>query len=901
MKIILFWVLLFSSIVSYADVSKKEYKIGILSFESKEKTLEQYQETASYLSQNIPNSKFVIIPLFYDELNRALETKNVDFVFTNSGDFVMLSKKFKLLKVASIVKKEQENFTSHFGGVMVVLNSRDDINSLEDIKNKKIAAVSKASLGAYQSQAKELYDNKITLSDKQITYTGLPQEIALGLLFEEKVDVAFLRTGLLEELSSSNKLDISKLKVINQQKSNYPFMLSTKLYPEWPLAALAHIDYYLIKQISLSLMSMDHNSEAAVKGKYFGWTIPLEYNIVEDLLLDLKLPPYDKLFEFTPIDIIKKYSEFVFVFLHIIVLVIAYLIFITIKLFKTKKELEINQNKLKLSASVYLNSQNGVIITNKEGIIEDTNRAFTEITGFTRDEIIGKNASMLKSGVHNKFFYKQLWNSIRKKGYFKGEIFNSKKNGQLFPCILGISSIKDKLGNIEHLVGIFTDITQQKKYENELKFLVYHDTLTKLPNRSFLMLRLEQVVAQSKRKNLKFALLTLDLDNFKDINDSYGHNIGDEILIHISKILRNRLRQEDTVFRLGGDEFGILIEQIDNIDDVTVIVRDIMKLINNVYKTKASIELIINSSVGVAIYPNHGKNAKDIFQNSDAALNLAKQKGKKTFAFYSDELTIAALNRVEVEAKLRKAIIKNEFRLYYQPQFCIKTDQLIGCEALIRWEQQDGKIASPIEFISIAEQTGLISKIGEWVIHEASRQTKIWINKGVLPSSFKMSINISAKQFHYQDINSLIETILNLHMLDARYIKIEITESVLVDKEQETILILEKLKKLGIDIALDDFGTGYSSLSYLKKFPIDTLKIDKSFVDELPYNKSDIEIANTIISLGHNFGFEVLAEGVETKDQLEFLKSSGCDSFQGYFKNRPLSAFDFEKEILKNN
>jgi diguanylate cyclase (GGDEF)-like protein/PAS domain S-box-containing protein len=900
-KKFLFILSLLFTVSLYSIEVKKDYKIGVLSFNNKAQTHNLWDATAKYLSNKVPNSNFSIIPMFYDEIDNAIANKQVDFVLTNSGHYVVHQKNSNLFRLVTIVQNEQDNFVSEFGGVIITLASRSDINNIGDLKNKKIAAVGKNSLGAYQAQVKELIDADVSYKEKNFVFTGLPQEKALSLLFDDKVDVAFVRTGILEELSRNNKLDMSKLKVINQiTNTKYPFLLSTKLYPEWPFSSMPHIDTITIKEVSSALMSMQPSDDAALKGGYYGWSTPQEYKVVRDLLYSLNLPPYEKKMDFTLNDISVKYSDYILILMAVGFVFTFYLIFITIRLYKTKQQLEINQNKLKLAASVYTNSQNGVMITDENGIVEEVNDSFCQITGYTKDEMIGQNASILKSGRHDDDFYKAMWIDINKKGYHKCEIYNAKKTGEIFPCILGISTLKDNKGKTKHLIGIFTDITQQKKYENELKFLVYHDSLTKLPNREFLMRRLEQVVAQSARKNLKFALLTLDLDHFKDINDSYGHLIGDEVLLEVSKKLTQRLRQEDSVFRLGGDEFSILLEHVENYEDVSIVARDIIKLVNTGYKTKSGIELRINASIGIAVYPNHGFDAKQIFQNSDASLYLAKEQGRGVFAYYSDELTIAALKRVEIETKLRNALLKNELKLYYQPQYCMKTNKIIGLEALIRWQKSDGTIVPPLEFIPIAEQTGLISIVGEWVINEACRQLKKWIDDKVIVGEFTMAVNLSVKQFHHSDINKMIKTILSFHNVDPKYLEIEITESALVDKEEETIGILENLRAQGVRVALDDFGTGYSSLSYLKKFPLDMIKIDKSFVNDIPHEKSDKEIAITIINIGHTFGFRVLAEGVENEEQLEFLKSQGCDVFQGYLRSKPLPAYDIELLLINN-
>ncbi|MCX6052465.1 MAG: EAL domain-containing protein [Campylobacterales bacterium] len=453
----------------------------------------------------------------------------------------------------------------------------------------------------------------------------------------------------------------------------------------------------------------------------------------------------------------------------------------------------------------------------------------------------------------------------------------------------------DNENNPIKAVGIFQDLTEQTLYEKRLETLANYDSLTGLANRALLMSHLQNSIEKAKRNKTQIALLMFDLDRFKDINDSYGHKSGDELLCHIAKRFSSRLRDGDLVSRIGGDEFAIVVEHLSHAEDAGRLASEMIETLLLEYKLSAGALIHIGVSVGIALYPEHGKNASDLLQHSDAALYKSKADGRGTYSYYTDELTNLARSRIECEHNLRLAIENNEFEVYYQPQVHIASGRILGAEALVRWNHPEKGLVPPDEFIPIAEELGLINQIGEFVLNETCRQGKIWLDCG---HRLILAVNVSAHQIRYQNIPEMVEKALKKSGYHATHLELELTESALMQRQEEVIEMLHILRAKGIRLAIDDFGTGYSSLSYLKRFPIDILKIDKSFVDDIPYDADDVAIVTAIIAMGHALGFQILAEGVEREDQLNFLEVKGCTIYQGYFKSKPLPAAEFEKLLL---
>ena len=549
------------------------------------------------------------------------------------------------------------------------------------------------------------------------------------------------------------------------------------------------------------------------------------------------------------------------------------------------------EERLRLAAAVFDNSHEGVMVTDADQRILLVNRAFCELKGYEEHELLGQTPAMLQSGRHDQEFYAAMWESLASTGRWQGEAWNRHRNGALSPVLVNISAIYDSTGRITHYVGVYTDISAQKSTEARLEFMAHHDSLTQLPNRLLIHSRLEHGIEVSRRENRRLALLMLDLDQFKDVNDSFGHLAGDELLQQVSKRLTGRLRGIDTVARLGGDEFAILLDNPAHQNDALRIANGIIGFLSEPWHLSNGVEVRIGVSVGISLFPEHGQNADTLLQQADAALYRAKAEGRGCARFFSDDMTQAARTRLEIESKLRRALKQNELRIYYQPQMDMASGRIIGAEALLRWHDPERGIIPPGVFIPVAEETGLISEIGAWVLAETCRQGQQWIERGLPPLT--LSVNLSPHQFRFSDIGSTVRQALADSGFPAQRLELELTESALMAREGEAAAILDRLRELGVRLAIDDFGTGYSSLAYLKHFPIDVLKIDKRFIDDIPHKEDDKAITAAIIAMAHTLAYEVTAEGVETPEQLAFLRAQGCDRYQGYLVSPAVPAEEF--------
>lgn len=453
----------------------------------------------------------------------------------------------------------------------------------------------------------------------------------------------------------------------------------------------------------------------------------------------------------------------------------------------------------------------------------------------------------------------------------------------------------DREGNLLAGLGSVQLITERKLYEERLETLANYDPLTGLANRMLLLSHLQNSLTQAKRDKTQIALLMFDLDRFKDINDSYGHSAGDELLRAVAERFTSRLREGDLISRLGGDEFAIVLENLAHPEDAGRLAEEMIRVLGSEYKLISGASIHVGASAGIVLFPDHGDAASTLLQHADAALYKAKSEGRGTYHYYTDELTDSARKRIECEMRLRRAVANGEFEVYYQPQVHIQTGRIVGAEALIRWNDPERGIISPVLFIPIAEETGLIGDIGEWVLNETCRQGKIWLDGG---HRLTLAVNLSAHQVRHQNIPLMVEHALKKSGYPADRLELELTESALMQREEETVAMLHTLRAMGIRLAIDDFGTGYSSLSYLKRFPIDVLKIDKSFVDDIPYERDDMAIVTAIIAMGQALGFQILAEGTERIEQIEFLREKGCTMYQGFFKSPPVPAAEFEKLLV---
>jgi diguanylate cyclase (GGDEF)-like protein/PAS domain S-box-containing protein len=551
-----------------------------------------------------------------------------------------------------------------------------------------------------------------------------------------------------------------------------------------------------------------------------------------------------------------------------------------------------DDDRLRQAAAVFENTREGVMITDESQRILMVNRAFCELTGYSEREALGRTPALLKSGRHDREFYAEIWRSVRATGHWQGEIWNRRKSGETYPELLSISAVGSVEGGDARYVGVFADISRLKASEAKLEHLAHHDALTGLPNRLLMMHNLRRAIEKSRRSQRVVALLMLDLDRFKDVNDTFGHLAGDELLQQVALRLTERLRGADMLTRLGGDEFTVLLEDLARPGDAARVARDIVELLGEPFHLEGGIDVRIGASIGISLFPDHAETAEMLLQQADTALYRAKDDGRGCFKYYSDDQTYAARERVELERRLRRALEQGELRVFYQPLVDIASDRVVGAEALLRWQDPELGLVAPARFIPVAEETGLIVPIGQWVLAEVCRQGRAWIDAGLPPLT--LAVNLSPLQFRHGDMGGIVAAALAAQRFPPERLELELTESALMEREDDAVDTLIRLRAQGVRLAIDDFGTGYSSLAHLKRFPIDVLKIDRSFVEDIPDGQGDSEIAATIIAMGHTLGFKVLAEGVETDEQLAFLRERGCDLYQGYLRSAAVPAEEFE-------
>ena len=542
-----------------------------------------------------------------------------------------------------------------------------------------------------------------------------------------------------------------------------------------------------------------------------------------------------------------------------------------------------------LAARVFEQSGEGLMITDAKSNIVKVNPAFTAITGFSAAEALGRSPKMLSSGRHDRLFYQAMWAEMENTGRWQGEIWNRRKDDVDYPQWMSISRVVDAAGQPTHYIASFSDITQRKQADEDIQRMAHFDLLTGLPNRVLLGDRASQALRVAHRNNEPLALMFIDLDHFKDVNDSLGHAVGDRLLVSLAARFINVLRDQDTLSRIGGDEFVLLLPGTDA-SAAAQVARKLLQLSQLPYQIGQH-ELTITPSIGIAIYPLDGSDFDALSKCADGAMYRAKQDGRNAFCFHTADIQVHSARVPLLENALRRALERGQLQLHYQPQRSLQSDRIVGAEALLRWKHPDLGWVPPAEFIPIAERSGLIGPIGEWVLRKAVSQMTDWISAGMEP--LVMAVNLSAVQFRQRELPELVHGILQQAGLPARYLELELTESVASHNPLEAVEVMNKLHGYGVRMSIDDFGTGYSSLSYLKRFKIDKLKIDQSFVQGVTSDTDDQAIVTAIISMAHSLGLKTIAEGVETLQQMQYLRDRGCDEMQGYWYSRPLPAEEF--------
>ncbi len=556
------------------------------------------------------------------------------------------------------------------------------------------------------------------------------------------------------------------------------------------------------------------------------------------------------------------------------------------------------ERRLELASRVFDTMNQAVVVTDASNKIVSLNPAATEITGYTLTEVRGKNPSVFASGRHGSVFYAEMWDSLKRTGFWEGEVWDRRKNGEVYPKWLTINAIYNTNNELDQYVSVFSDITERKKTEELIWKQANFDALTGLANRIQFQDHLVNELERHHREGSRLAVVYLDLDGFKDVNDSLGHAAGDTLLVDVASRLGQRVRKSDMVARLGGDEFVVLVTDFEEPELVGSLAEDVLEALQEPVKIKET-EVHIGASIGISIYPDDGVSSEELIKNADIAMYQAKDSGKNNFQFFLPEMNAKAQHRLSLIRDLHRAVENGDFELYYQPKVRLPDQRIIGMEALIRWPLEEGVMVSPVDFIPCAEETGLIIPIGNWVLEEACRQTREWNRK--FGARLQVAVNLSSRQFRSEGFLDDVMNTVNATGMSGDLLELEITESILMEDVEEAIRVMHGIREKGISIAIDDFGTGYSSLNYLKRFPITTLKIDKSFVGDLVEESDDAAIVGSTIILARSLKLDVVAEGVETSEQLEFLTAQQCHSAQGYYISKPMPADEFEQYLNTNS
>lgn len=874
--------------------SKPTLVIGKLAFESQQQIQQKWQPLINEINSRLDYFQVELRPLDYDALMTAVSRREIDFVFTNSGSYIEISHAHGLSSpLVSLINAENGNAIRGFGGVIAVKNERTDLLDIQDLANLTIAVPNKSSLGGYMMQLYELMQFGIRESSVKFIETDMPHSRSIQAMLNGKADAAFVRTGVIETMLAQQQIQPGQLRIIHEQVLHgFPYALSTRLYPEWPIAAMPHVMNEHAGQLAGVLLALSYDTDVMRHAGIFGFSIPSDYEPVRELMRALKLPPYNIKTHISWYDIWHSHRTEVLALVALITLILLLtiiLLWLNKRLRQSLINIKSNKEDLRLAA-VAFETQEAILITDADEKIIRVNHAFTEITGYLPEEVIGKTPRVLKSDMQDKAFFEAMWDSILHQGGWSGEIWNRRKNGEIYPEHQVITTIRNKSGKITHFLSTFSDITLRKLNEEKIHQLAFYDPLTGLANRRLLEDHIELALSSNKRYYYHCALLFIDLDHFKNLNDTLGHKLGDELLKQVAIRLKSCVREGDTVARPGGDEFiillhGLSIEKNEAIMQARLIGEKILTLFRQPFELSES-QYVLTASIGINLFFDQHETAEELMKRSDLAMYQAKASGRNALRFFDPSMQETAAKRSELEADLRMAIEKREFLLFYQPK--VNHDgEIQGYEALIRWHHPLKGMISPMDFIPVAEETGLILQIGDWVL-EAACETLAYWQKQAEFRHLTLAVNISERQFRQEQFVERLDYWISRYKIDSTKLELELTESLLMENIEDCIVKMHLIRDKGVHFALDDFGTGYSSLSYLKNLPLSCLKVDQSFVRDMLIDPNDAAIVQTIIGLAKTLDLKVIAEGVETSEQSQALTKLGCELLQGYYYGRPL-------------
>jgi diguanylate cyclase (GGDEF)-like protein/PAS domain S-box-containing protein len=868
-----------------AAYGNEPLRIGVLAFRGPQKVLAEWQAHADYLGKALAPRRFVIVPLTLDEFGPVIAARKIDLVITNTGHYVELEAGGRISRIATMRIAGPNGPVDRFGGTAITRADNDAVRSYADLRGKRVAVPDTKGFGGWQVHLREARAAGLDLTrDLGSIVEVQAQDKVIEQVLAKKADAGFVRSDLIESMAAAGKLDLASLRIVGARTTpNFPYRHSTQLYPHWPFARLDHVSEELAKDLLIALLSLPPDHPAAKAASIYGWTLPQNYQSVHELFLEFRLGPYADL----PVnlgDIMGRYGKSIIGFGGAL---IAILLAALWTVGASNQALRRSKERLQLAAGVFDHAQEGILITDTQGNIIDANDTFLTLTGYTREEVLGRNPRFLATGDQTPEFYRAMWHELTGEGVWRGELINRRKDGTRYVQQTSISAVKDEHGRVRRYIGLSNDITELKESQERLKQMAYFDALTGLPNRRMLSDRLAQAIAQAQRNDNLLAIAYLDLDGFKPVNDTWGHAAGDILLVEAAHRLLASVRAGDSVSRLGGDEFVVLLGNIAHIEECEIALERIRVSLSRPFVLEQG-EANLSASIGVTLYPIDGADPDTLIRHADQAMYLAKESGRNRYALFDPEHDRLSEARRESQKAILDAINNDQLRLHYQPKANMRTGEVYGAEALVRWQHPERGLLYPGEFLPVVEFVCLQGQLGDWVMREALRQLEIWTGEG---RQLVLSINVGADQLQAAGFVDSLRFMLAKHpSVSAANLELEILETAALHDLIQVASVMEACQALGVSFSIDDFGTGYSSLTYLKQLQADTLKIDQSFVRDMLEDPEDLAIVDGIIGLASAFRRKVVAEGVETVSHGRMLIQFGCDLAQGYGIARPMPA-----------
>jgi len=860
-------------------------RIGVLAYRGQERALSDWQPHADYLTQKLAPLRFEIVPLTLAEFPQAVSERRIDLLITNTGHYVELEVGGTVARIATMRIAGPKGPVDRFGGTVIARAERDDLKTYADLRRQRLIVPDITAFGGWQVHLPEARAAGIDLirHTRAVIEVNNQDKVVQGVL-DGTADAGFVRSDLIESLAAVGKLDLAALRVVGARSTpHFPYAHSTQLYPHWPFARLDHVPEELTRNILIALLELPPEHAAARAAGLYGWTLPHNYQAVHDLFLDFRLGPYANL----PVrwgDVLGRYGQAI---TGTGIIVIALLLAGLWYALHTNGVLRRSKERLMLAAGVFEHAQEGILITNAENDVVEVNDTFLDLTGYQRDEVLGRNPRFLASGKQDHEFYRDMWHELLEQGFWRGEMWNRRKDGSYYVQQTSISVVRTPEGKVSHFIGLSSDISALKESQLRLEHMAYFDALTGLPNRRLLSDRLHQAIANAQRSETLLAICYLDLDGFKPVNDNWGHAAGDSLLIEAAHRLVACVRGGDTVSRLGGDEFVVLLGNLAHLDECEIALERVRSSLASPFPLPEG-EARLTASIGVTLFPMDGADPDTLIRHADQAMYAAKQGGRNRYALFEAELTSLTEIQRESRQDILNAIERDEFVLYYQPKVNMRSGRVFGAEALIRWQHPQRGLLQPADFLAVVDFVGLQPEVGYWVIQTALRQMEAWLVLGI---DLAVSVNIAAEQLQAVDFAARLRTALACHPgVQPARLELEILETTALDDLTQISRVIDTCRGYGVRFAIDDFGTGYSSLTYLKQLLAETLKIDQTFVRDMLEDPDDLAIVDGIVGLAAAFRRDVIAEGVETVAHGRLLLELGCDAAQGFGIARPMPA-----------